>query len=144
MTTPSFPLHGIDGVFDHLGVVVRSITAIDASLEVIDDERQRVGVAFTDWGGLRVELIEPRGNPSPVSRTVGQGRPLAHLCFRVPDLEAAIRRARHHGLHRISGPTPARAFANRRIAWLFSVTHGLIELLEDVRPDRAGADAAHD
>jgi methylmalonyl-CoA/ethylmalonyl-CoA epimerase len=123
---------GSDATFDHVGVAVRSIREI-AGVEAVvtEDPVQRVSVAFVDIAGLRMELIQPLGRPSPIDESLQSGRALVHLCFRVPDLKAALGRARQAGMHQIARPVAARAFDNRSIAWLFSRTIGLIELLED-------------
>jgi methylmalonyl-CoA/ethylmalonyl-CoA epimerase len=131
MTLQRLLLEPTGAIFDHVGVAVSSIAAIDDTLSVVDDPRQRVGVAFTEWAGLRVELIEPRGGHSPVMRNLERQQPLAHVCFRVRDIDAAINVARQGRLHCIARPCPATAFGGRRIAWLFSPTYGLVELLED-------------
>lgn len=124
---------GDDAVFDHVGMAVVSIRdTAGADVEVIDDPLQRVSVSFVNLAGLRVELIQPLGQRSPIDRSLENGQRLVHLCFRVPSLEAAVIRGRRFGLHQLARPVPAVAFGDRRIAWLFSKTIGLVELLEDV------------
>jgi methylmalonyl-CoA/ethylmalonyl-CoA epimerase len=124
-------LFGDEAVFDHVGVAVRSIEAIGVSNgPVTRDAKQRVSVAFVETGGVTLELIEPLGDNSPVLRSIESGQTLVHLCFRVPDLERALAAGKQAGFHRLSAPTPAPAFENRRIAWVFSRTFGLVELLE--------------
>jgi methylmalonyl-CoA/ethylmalonyl-CoA epimerase len=91
---------------------------------------QNVSVAFVDVGGVRIELIEPAAADSPVSLSLDKGQPLVHLCFEVDNLDAAATAARAAGFHQIAKPVPAPALASRRIAWLYSRTYGLMELLE--------------
>ena len=131
-TTPdTLVLFGDGAVFDHVGIAVRSIAEVGSpGLPLTRDARQRVSVAFVETGGVTLELIEPLGNDSPILRSLEKGQPLVHLCFRVPDLEVAIAAGKRAGFHRLGAPVPAPAFANRRIAWVFSRTLGLIELLE--------------
>jgi methylmalonyl-CoA/ethylmalonyl-CoA epimerase len=139
MTT--LALLGPEAVFDHVGVAVRSIREVAGSgIDVTADPIQRVRVAFVDMGGLRLELIEPFGVPSPIDASLDSGRALVHLCFRVPDLQAALARARRGGLHQIARPAPAPAFGGRPIAWVFCRRLGLIELVEDAAA-AAGSDA---
>ena len=122
---------GDEAEFDHVGVAVPSIQeAVEADARVVSDETQKVSVAFVNLNGLRVELIEPHGKDSPVASSLESGRQLVHICYRVPDIDAAIQRGREHGFHRIGNATPAVAFSGRRIAWVFSRTYGLVELLE--------------
>lgn len=124
-------LFGDGAAFDHVGIAVRSIAALGlVDLPVSRDLKQRVSVAFVETGGVTLELIEPLGDDSPVLRSLEKGQPLVHLCFRVPDLELAIAAGKRAGFHRLGAPVSAPAFGNRRIAWVFSRTFGLMELLE--------------
>jgi methylmalonyl-CoA/ethylmalonyl-CoA epimerase len=110
--------------------VVQRIDDHDSALEVVFDPIQRVRVAFVDLAGTTIELIEPVGDDSPVRLSLEKGTKLVHLCFEVPGLEAALTAAAGHGFHVLGAPAPAVAFAGRRIAWCFSKTFGLVELLE--------------
>jgi len=125
------PSFGAGAVFDHVGVAVRSIRDVAGpDVAMVDDRTQRVTVGFVDVAGLRVELIQPLGERSPIDGNLQKGQTLVHLCFRVPDLEAALQHGRDAGMHQLARPVPAPAFDGRRIAWLFSRTIGLIELVE--------------
>lgn len=126
------PSFGPGTTFDHVGLAVRSIAdLVDSSTPVTDDPTQRVSVAFVDMAGLRVELIQPLGDRSPVDASLAKNQPLVHLCFRVPDLEAALKHGRASGVQPLTRPVPAPAFGGRRIAWVFRKDVGLIELVED-------------
>jgi methylmalonyl-CoA/ethylmalonyl-CoA epimerase len=136
----AIPFLGPDACFDHVGVAVRSIREVAGPGVVpIEDPTQRVRVAFVDLGGLRVELIEPLGARSPIDANLQKGQSLVHLCYRVANLEEALSRLREEGLHRIARPAPAPAFDNRRIAWVFSRTLGLIELVEAAPSEKPAA-----
>ncbi|MCK6630569.1 MAG: VOC family protein [Anaerolineae bacterium] len=126
-------MFGDGAVFDHVGLAVRSIEAtLDGNDEatIFDDNIQKVSVAFIRMNGIKVELIEPLGEKTPVALSLKKGQQLVHLCFRVPDIEAAIEKGREHGFHCIARPVPAVAFGCRRIAWLFSRVYGLVEIVE--------------
>ena len=121
---------GQDAEFDHVGVAVASLDKAMPGLEQTLDPHQQVRVAFVQLHGVCVELVEPAGDQSPVAGLVRKGQHLYHVCYRVSDLEAAMRQARQHGLHCIAQPAPAPAFQDRRIAWVYSRAFGLFELLE--------------
>jgi methylmalonyl-CoA/ethylmalonyl-CoA epimerase len=124
-------LFGDGAVFHHVGLAVRSIAdAAGCPADVVRDDVQNVAVAFVDVGGVRIELIEPAVAESPVSLSLDKGQQLVHLCFEVGNLEGAVAAARSAGFHKLAKPVPARAFASRRIAWIYSRTYGLVELLE--------------
>jgi len=117
-------------MFHHVGLVVGSLNEVVPDGERTVDEIQKVAIAFRSIHGLPVEYLEPLGDDSPVMASLRKGQRLLHLCFSVPDLDAAIHEGRNRGFSCIARPVPATAFAGRRIAWLFSKTYGLIELVE--------------
>ena len=124
-------IFGNDTVFHHVGLAVQSIKdVIGDETEIVADDIQRVSVAFIQMGKIMIELIEPLNELSPVNSSIEKGMRLVHLCFQVDDLDKAIEEGRKRGFHRIAKSVPAKALKNKRIAWVFSKTYGLIELLE--------------
>lgn len=133
------------GRFHHIGVAVRSIERAAATMgrqlgagsrsEVVHDPVQGVRVCFLPLGELRIELIEPAAEPSPIDGVLKRGMGLYHVCYEVDDLDAVLARLRAGGATIVSKPKPAAAFDGRRIA--FVMAHGLmVELLE--APARRG------
>lgn len=137
----------IDGLrLHHSGFVVASIEAtmpgMLRSLGAIWDGRitadpiQRVKVAFlkTSDRDAQIELVEPDGQGSPVTRFLTErGGGLHHLCYEVEDLEGQITAMRSRGVNIVRRPQPAVAFDGRRIAWLLTPEKLLVELLETER-----------
>lgn len=124
-------LLGDEAVFDHVGMVVASIAeTVGKDAKIFFDPIQRVRVAFVNVSGLPLELIEPASDDSPVSRMLRTNQKLSHLCYRVPELAAAVAAARKNGFSTLSKPEPAVAFEGRRIQWIFHRTYGLVELVE--------------
>jgi methylmalonyl-CoA/ethylmalonyl-CoA epimerase len=111
-------------------MAVASIDEVLPDCPRVLDPIQKVTVAFLDLHGLTIELIVPAVENSPISRQARKGVKLLHLCYRVPNLECAIAAALDVGLLLIAPPVPAVAFQGRKIAWLFSDTMGLFELVE--------------
>ena len=129
---------------DHIGYAVESIEAyLEGFLlpllgagpigEVVEDPIQRARVLFVALpGGGRLELIEPVDAESPVAGVLKQKRGgLYHLCYAVDDLDGQIERFRQRGCLPISGPSPAAAMGNRRIAFLCTPQFDVVELVED-------------
>ena len=104
------------GRLNHVGVATPSIAK---SLELyrtlfgaephgpaFDLPAQGVRVCFVDASNSQIELIEPLGRDSPIGKFL-EKNPLGgqhHVCFEVPDIEAA--RAEFEGKGaRILGPT---------------------------------------
>jgi len=125
--------------FHHVGVAVRDADeamrlfgqgygAVPDSTKVFD-ENQQVGLSFIQLGGLRVELLEPLSEQSPLHGLLKRGIGLYHVCYEVVDLDAELERLKAEGVKVVSPPKPAVAFGNRRVA--FTMCQGLmVELLE--------------
>ncbi|MBN2559852.1 MAG: VOC family protein [Phycisphaerae bacterium] len=127
------------GKFHHVGVAVKDIRSAAerfASLfgavldsEVFHDENQQVRGQFIRLGDLRIELLEPAGEPSPLDAILKRGIAIYQVCHEVEDLDADLARLREAGVAVLSPPKPAIAFGGRRVA--FVMCQGLmIELLE--------------
>lgn len=121
---------GESATFHHVGLVVRSIADVSPSAETWTDTAQLVKVAFVVLQGLRVELVEPISDKSPVSRALEKNQKLLHLCYEVEDIALAIDASRKKGFYCFAKPVPAIAFDNRRIAWLSHKEYGVFELLQ--------------
>jgi methylmalonyl-CoA/ethylmalonyl-CoA epimerase len=83
-------------------------------------------------GAVDIELLEPNRPDSPVAKFLAKRGPgIHHICYRVPDLDAALQRARAAG-YALIDETPRRGAGGRRIAFLHpKTTHGiLLELTE--------------
>jgi methylmalonyl-CoA/ethylmalonyl-CoA epimerase len=125
----------------HMGVAVRDLKAALAFyveelgfkvlLGPVDDPIQQVTVCFIGAaGGGEIELISPLGGQSPVARYLAQGIGAYHVCYEVSNIEHALHSVRKSGCLIVSEPVPATAFGGRRIAWFYTPTKHLIEILE--------------
>lgn len=99
------------------------------------DPVQGVRIQFMDMGnGELLELLQPHGEKSPVQRHLDKGGGLYHLCFEVADLEGTLQRLRGTGdAVVVRDPVPAPAIDHRRVAFVMTADHDLIEFLEAVR-----------
>jgi methylmalonyl-CoA/ethylmalonyl-CoA epimerase len=96
--------------------------------EYVDGAR----IVHLDFGDSEVELLEPDTADSPVGRFLAKRGPgLHHVCYRVPDLDAAIASCRQHGYTLIDESARPGA-SGCRIAFLHpkSTQGTLIELTE--------------
>jgi methylmalonyl-CoA/ethylmalonyl-CoA epimerase len=125
----------------HVGVVVRSVKESGAVYAeqlgmcalgpAVHDPVQRVIVQFwAQEGCTPIELIEPVGDDSPVASLLSKGGGLAHLCYEVDDLEETLNDVRQNGGIVISGPVPATAFHECRIAFVILRGIGVTEFVE--------------
>ena len=128
----------------HVGFVVANIeTAMPGFLrslaaewdgQVFHDPLQKVRVAFlaTRAQDPLIELVEPAGDDSPVSRFLQErGGGLHHVCYEVAHLEEELIAFRSRGASIAKRPLPAVAFGGRRIAWVITSEKLLVELLEE-------------
>jgi len=88
-----------------------------------------VSLAF---GDVNVELLEPVDPAGPIAKFLAKRGPgIHHVCYRVPDLEAALTRARAAG-YRLVDDAPRRGAGGRRIAFLHpKATGGILLELTD-------------
>jgi methylmalonyl-CoA/ethylmalonyl-CoA epimerase len=95
-------------------------------------ETQGVEVVFVGSGAGRVELIAPTRPDSPVARFIERrGTGMHHLCYRVPDLRAALAHFAAEGYELIDRE-PRVGASGHLVAFLHPRSTGgvLIELLE--------------
>ena len=118
--------------FEHIGLVVDSFEKIKPNLgfEAQGEIGQKVNVAFISLYGIRIELLEPMGEDSPIAQSLAKGQKLLHICYTTPNLEISIREARKYGFICFKKPEPSSVFGNKLAAWLYSRTYGLFELIE--------------
>ena len=117
--------------FHHIGLAVHSINSLAPVAETFLDPIQKVSVGFINISGAQIELIEPAGHDSPISRSLEKGVKLVHLCFSVPSITDALKAAKKFGFTKISKIEPAIAFNMKNIVWVYHSSYGLFELVED-------------
>ncbi len=135
MHLPGYRIH-------HIGVAVKDIAAAAAkyvrfhqyrtATEIIHDATQQAYVQFLRLEGdaAYLELVQPDGPDSNLSRAVAKGGGLNHICYSTDDIEAACSTLAGGGMFVITPPVPAVAFGGRRIAWLIGNNVVLTELVE--------------
>jgi methylmalonyl-CoA/ethylmalonyl-CoA epimerase len=96
---------------DHIGIAVASLAEGAAFYEALGLEvtgtdevpEQGVKVAFLPVGDTRLELLEPTGPDSPIAKHLEKRGPgMHHLCVRVDDIEATMRRLADAGYRLLS------------------------------------------
>ena len=141
--TPELP-GGLDFKLLHVGVAVPKLgPAAEALTDLFgykvvsgpyDDPIQKVTVLFlakTARDVSEIELIAPLGEDSPIQSTMAKsGGGAYHLCFETGELDSALEHARQNGCLVVSSPVPAAAFQGRRIAWIYTRSQQLFELVE--------------
>ncbi len=125
--------------FHHIGVASADLDAAGRTYialgyqvgDIIEDTVQGVRLRFAQHAdNPMVELVGPLGEDSPVSSILNKMRATPyHTCYEVDGLTETMSRLRGAGFMRISGPVPAAAFGGREIAFVYSQSVGLVELL---------------
>jgi methylmalonyl-CoA/ethylmalonyl-CoA epimerase len=128
----------------HVGVAVPSLGPATDTLSTLfgyrvvsgpfDDPIQKVSVAFltqSDKDAAEIELIAPLSEDSPITSMLAKsGGGAYHLCFETTNIEQALVHATNNGCVVVSPPVPAVAFQGRRIAWIYTRSRQLFELVE--------------
>lgn len=125
----------------HIGIAVSSIReALSFYRDVLQvapatakpESADGATIVSLHFGDVDVELLEPADPSSPVAKFLAKRGPgIHHVCYRVPNLDAALARCRTAG-YQLIDETPRRGAGGRRIAFLHpKATNGiLLELTE--------------
>lgn len=123
----------------HIGVAVRSIDdALAFYRDVLGlsphppETADGARIVSLPLGGPEVELLEPMTPDGPIAKFLDRRGPgIHHVCYRVPDLDAALAACRARG-YQLVDDTPRTGAGGHRIAFVHpKATAGiLIELTE--------------
>ncbi len=112
---------------DHVGIAVHSLDeasrfyrdALDLTpSETEEISQQKVRVAFFQMGEVRIELIEPTSDDSPIAKFLKRNGPgLHHVAYRVGDLSATLRSLASAGV-RLIDETPRDGAHGMKIAFI--------------------------
>ncbi len=129
---------------DHLGIATRDIEEALAfwqnalgleksHTEIV--EEQKVRVAMLPVGETRVELLEPTGADSPISKFLEKrGGGLHHIALEVEDIEAALLKLKSNNM-RLIDETPRIGAEGCLIAFVHPAAAGgvLLELVQKIK-----------
>src|SRR5271169_1790056 len=124
---------------DHVGIAVKSLAAAKAIYEKLGlsvspeetVEQEQVRVVMVPVGESRLELLEATSENSTIAKFIAKrGEGLHHVCFKVPDLAAAVARLKRDGVRLISDEIKTGAGGHRYVFVHPSSTGGvLLELV---------------
>ncbi len=125
---------------DHIGYAVKNINKAKTSMEalgytfepIVKDMDRNIYICFGEMDGYRVELIAPMGNSSPVDKYLSKNGPTPyHICYKSAEIETDIEKLKASRF-KVSIPlAQAIGFGNRRVVFMYSLSVGLIEIVED-------------
>ena len=89
-------------------------------------------IVALSFGDAEVELLAPVEADSPIGKFLARRGPgIHHICYRVPDLDAALEACRKAG-YRLVDDVPRKGAAGRRIAFVHpKATAGILLELTD-------------
>ena len=123
----------------HVGIAVpdlaaalgfyRDVLGLEPSPPEVADGATIVALPF---GESEVELLAPLEDDSPIGKFLTKRGPgIHHICYRVPNLDAAIQACRAAG-YRLVDEVPRRGAGGRRIAFVHpKATAGILLELTD-------------
>lgn len=123
----------------HVGIAVRSIEerlrlwrdVFGLRVEAVEDvTEQKVRVAMLSVGELKIELLQPITDDSPVAKFIAKrGEGLHHLSFEVDDIEKKIGELERNNVKMIDR-VPRMSFHGTKIAFIHPSSTGgvLIEI----------------
>ena len=124
----------------HIGIAVPDLAAASAFYQDVlgisphpPQQADGADILSFSFGESEVELLAPRRSDGPIARFLERRGPgIHHICYRVPDLDAALERCRALG-YKLVDETPRAGAGGRRIAFVHpkSTAGILIELTED-------------
>jgi methylmalonyl-CoA/ethylmalonyl-CoA epimerase len=141
----------VDLRFHHVGLACRDIEVERRAHRLLGyiadgpdfvDPQQRIRGCFLTHGGMRIELLEPAADDSPLEPFIARGLKMYHQAFETSSIEASIEELQAAGAALAVPPTPAVAFAMRPIAFLMLRTTMLVELVQAAPGDDTAAPQA--
>jgi methylmalonyl-CoA epimerase len=125
---------------DHLGIAVKSIASARLFYEKLGlrispeevVEAEQVRLVMAEVGESRIELLEPTSETSSMARFLAKrGEGLHHVCLRVPDLPALVRKMKEEGVRLVSDEIKSGAGGHKYVFVHPSSAGGvLLELVE--------------
>ena len=123
----------------HVGIAVPDLDAALAFYRDVlgltphpTEQADGAAIASLPFGESEVELLAPLGSDGPIAKFLARRGPgIHHVCYRVPDLDAALQACRTAG-YRLIDEVPRTGAGGRRIAFVHpKATAGiLLELTE--------------
>lgn len=127
---------------DHIGVAVKGLAQAypfwkllgwteDPRPETVEEQKVKVGMLPLK-NAANVELLEPTGEDSPVSKFIEKRGPgIHHICFRVKGIDGLLKKLKDAGVKLIN-ETPVKGAHGCRVAFVHPSSTGgiLIELSE--------------
>ena len=132
-------IHHIGYLLDDMGSSIQSFIELGYVIDrpTCYDPIRKIDICFMKNDNIFVELVVPRGDCklfNGLKKRIGNGP--YHICYECEDFEEVIENGIEGG-QLISEPEKAVAIDNKRVAFFYIPSMGIIELL-DVRKQSKG------
>lgn len=124
----------------HIGYLVKNISKTEKKFLELGykvesptkfDEIRNIDIEFLVNGDYRVELIEPKGEESPMYPLLKRYKNTPyHLCYEVENIDEAIAELQDKHYTVIQEPNIAPCIEGKKVAFLNNISMGIIELVE--------------
>lgn len=124
----------------HIGYLVKNISKTEKKFLELGyevefptkfDEIRNIDIEFLVNGDYRVELIEPKGEESPMYPLLKRYKNTPyHLCYEVENIDEAIADLQDKHYTVIQEPNIAPCIEGKKVAFLNNISMGIIELVE--------------
>ena len=124
---------------DHIGYAVKNIDKAKKQMEVlgfqfektVEDKDRNIFIAFGELDGYKVELVAPISEGSPVDALLEKTGPTPyHICYKSNEIEADVERLQKNRFKVMIPLAAAVAFGGKRVVFMYSLSVGLLEIVE--------------
>ena len=134
---------------EHIGIAVKSIPGANRLFgrllgrepyKIEEVHSEGVRTSFFEVGGVKIELLEPTSDNSPIAKFIDRkGEGIHHLAFEVVDVRESAKMYESEGFE-VVNREPKKGADNKLIVFLHpKSTNGvLIELCQEDGPSRPG------
>ena len=123
----------------HIGYLVHDKDSVQEFLSLgyeierdwVHDEIRRIEICFMKNGEIVIELVMPDKDCTIIGKEVRKlGNIPYHICYICEDIEKKVNELEKKGWMVTSHPAIAPAIENKKVAFLFGISTGIIELVE--------------
>ena len=125
---------------DHIGYAVKDIEKAKKTMEnlgfifgnIIEDSDRNIDLCFGELDGYCIELVAPKNEKAPINMYLSKIGPTPYrICYKSDTIEKDIEQLKANRF-KVSIPlAPAIAFGNKRVVFMYSLSVGLIEIVEE-------------
>ncbi len=128
-------------IIDHIGYAVADMEKARHTLQmlgfrfgdIVEDIQRNICISFGENNGYRVELISKNGKGEcPIDKVLSKNGPTPyHVCYKSKSIEEDIIELQSRNFKVTVPLDQAIAFGEKRIVFMYNLSIGLIEIVEE-------------